>query len=153
MRRFLLLTISLSKKESLGKKKKYFKCSRNIIYRCRTSKKFVLLKCLVFTLLYPSDACLILEKSMCDCYLMKAIFCYLHGFKLSTALQLLSWFLFTPIHLPTCTWVLLPASSTQVLVWVSALIKHLLHSLAFFLLDSSRLYFCEQTITCWRNNK
>lgn len=121
-----------------------------------TFRRFVLLKCWVFTLLYPPppeipNACLILEKHVRVLFegniLLTAWLQDLHRVSLT---ELTSFFssagdfslslFFPPRQCDSC-------SDFGFLLWQTQK-----HSLASFLSLLSAV-FCEQTITCWRNNK
>lgn len=121
----------------------------NMLYKYSLSdtfRKFVLLKCWVFTLLYPTEipnACLILEKHVRVLFegniLLTAWLQDLHNF---TELTLFSSAEFFPRQCDSC-------SGFGFLLWGTQKL-----SLASFLsLLSLSAVFCEQTITCWRNNK
>lgn len=118
----------------------------------KTFRKFVLLKCWVFTLLYPTEipnACLILEKHVWVLFegniLLTAWLQDLHRVNLTELTLFFSsagdFSEFFPRQRDSC-------SGFGFLLWETQK-----HSLAFFPFSSLSAVFCEQTITCWRNNK
>lgn len=100
------------------------------------------------------------KKSMCECYL-KAIFCYLHGFEILHRVNLTELTLFFSSAgdfslssvFPPCQ---CDSCSGFCFFFCSEKQKRSLASFLFSLplsLFSLSAVFCEQTITCWRNNK
>lgn len=128
-----------------------------------TFREFVLLKCWVFTLLYPTEipnACLILEKHVRVLFEGKySVNCMAsrsppRQFNWVDFIPLTGWRLFSEFF-PPPAWLML--RFFVFLLWETQ--KHspasfLFSSLFFSVFSlSPSAVFCEQTITCWRNNK